>query len=97
MTLEPMLRLIGGAFVAASVLAGMYVHPVLSLVHAVRRTEPRPVGVYELVSDDVDSAPFRREGRGWGRLVTSRRSAIMLRGPRSRELTLKAIEDDYDV
>jgi len=27
MTLEPMLRLIGGSFVAASVLAGMYVHP----------------------------------------------------------------------
>ncbi len=27
MTLEPMLRLIGGAFVAASVLAGIYVHP----------------------------------------------------------------------
>ncbi len=27
MTLEPMLRLIGGAFVAASVLLGMYVHP----------------------------------------------------------------------
>jgi hypothetical protein len=27
MTLEPMLRLIAGAFVAASVLLGMYVHP----------------------------------------------------------------------
>ena len=27
MTLEPMIRLIGGAFVAASVLLGMYVHP----------------------------------------------------------------------
>ena len=27
MKLEPMLRLIGGAFVLASVLAGMYVHP----------------------------------------------------------------------
>jgi DUF2892 family protein len=27
MTLEPMLRLIGGAFVSASVLLGMYVHP----------------------------------------------------------------------
>jgi hypothetical protein len=27
MTLEPMLRLIAGVFVAASVLAGMYVHP----------------------------------------------------------------------
>ena len=27
MTLEPMLRLIGGAFVAVSVLAGIYVHP----------------------------------------------------------------------
>jgi Inner membrane protein YgaP-like, transmembrane domain len=27
MTLEPMLRLIGGLFVAASVLLGMYVHP----------------------------------------------------------------------
>lgn len=27
MTLEPMLRLIAGTFVAASVLLGMYVHP----------------------------------------------------------------------
>jgi len=27
MTIEPMLRLIGGTFVAASVLLGMYVHP----------------------------------------------------------------------
>jgi Protein of unknown function (DUF2892) len=27
MKLEPMLRMIGGAFVMASVLAGMYVHP----------------------------------------------------------------------
>jgi hypothetical protein len=27
MTLEPMLRLIAGVFVAASVLAGLYVHP----------------------------------------------------------------------
>jgi hypothetical protein len=27
MTVEPMLRLIAGAFVVASVLAGMYVHP----------------------------------------------------------------------
>ena len=27
MTVEPMLRLIAGAFVLASVLAGMYVHP----------------------------------------------------------------------
>lgn len=27
MTVEPMLRLIAGAFVMASVLAGMYVHP----------------------------------------------------------------------
>ncbi len=27
MTVEPMLRMIAGAFVAASVLAGMYVHP----------------------------------------------------------------------
>ena len=27
MTLEPMLRLIAGAFVAASALLGMYVHP----------------------------------------------------------------------
>jgi len=27
MTLEPMLRLIAGAFVTASVLLGMYVHP----------------------------------------------------------------------
>jgi hypothetical protein len=27
MTLEPMLRLIAGIFVVASVLAGMYVHP----------------------------------------------------------------------
>jgi hypothetical protein len=27
MTLEPMLRLIAGAFVAASVLLGLYVHP----------------------------------------------------------------------
>ena len=27
MTLEPMLRLIAGAFVSASVLLGMYVHP----------------------------------------------------------------------
>jgi predicted CDP-diglyceride synthetase/phosphatidate cytidylyltransferase len=27
MTLEPMIRLIGGAFVAASVLLGMFVHP----------------------------------------------------------------------
>jgi hypothetical protein len=27
MTVEPMLRLIGGAFVAASVLLGIYVHP----------------------------------------------------------------------
>jgi hypothetical protein len=27
MTVEPMLRLIGGSFVAASVLLGMYVHP----------------------------------------------------------------------
>ena len=27
MALEPMLRLIAGAFVAASVLLGMYVHP----------------------------------------------------------------------
>jgi hypothetical protein len=27
MTVEPMLRLIAGAFVAASVLLGMYVHP----------------------------------------------------------------------
>jgi hypothetical protein len=27
MTLEPMLRLIAGVFVAVSVLAGMYVHP----------------------------------------------------------------------
>jgi len=27
MKLEPMLRMIGGAFVLASVLAGMYVHP----------------------------------------------------------------------
>ena len=27
MTVEPMIRLIGGGFVAASVLLGMYVHP----------------------------------------------------------------------
>jgi hypothetical protein len=27
MTIEPMLRMIGGGFVAASVLLGMYVHP----------------------------------------------------------------------
>ena len=27
MTVEPMIRLIGGSFVAASVLLGMYVHP----------------------------------------------------------------------
>ena len=27
MTVEPMIRLMGGAFVAASVLLGMYVHP----------------------------------------------------------------------
>jgi predicted CDP-diglyceride synthetase/phosphatidate cytidylyltransferase len=27
MTVEPMIRLIGGAFVAISVLLGMYVHP----------------------------------------------------------------------
>ena len=27
MTLEPMLRLIAGVFVAASVLAGIYIHP----------------------------------------------------------------------
>ena len=27
MTVEPMIRLIGGLFVAASVLLGMYVHP----------------------------------------------------------------------
>jgi hypothetical protein len=27
MTVEPMLRMIAGAFVGASVLAGMYVHP----------------------------------------------------------------------
>ena len=27
MSIEPMLRLIGGAFVAASVLLGIYVHP----------------------------------------------------------------------
>ena len=27
MTIEPMIRLIGGAFVATSVLLGMYVHP----------------------------------------------------------------------
>jgi predicted CDP-diglyceride synthetase/phosphatidate cytidylyltransferase len=27
MTVEPMIRLIGGVFVAASVLLGMYVHP----------------------------------------------------------------------
>ena len=27
MTVEPMIRLIGGAFVAVSVLLGMYVHP----------------------------------------------------------------------
>jgi hypothetical protein len=27
MTIEPMLRLIGGGFVSASVLAGMFVHP----------------------------------------------------------------------
>jgi len=27
MTVEPMLRLIAGAFVVASVLAGMYLHP----------------------------------------------------------------------
>ena len=27
MTIEPMIRLVGGSFVAASVLLGMYVHP----------------------------------------------------------------------
>ena len=46
MTIERSLRLIGGGFVAASVLLGIYVNPLFLLVHAVRGAEPVPVGVH---------------------------------------------------
>ena len=54
MRVEPMLRMIAGAFVAASVLLGMVRASVLLLVHAFRRVEPVPVGVQRVVSDDDD-------------------------------------------
>ena len=64
MTLEPMLRAIAGSFVAASVLLGMYVHPVLPVVHAVRRPEPAAVGLHQLVPDDLVPPETGRRGRG---------------------------------
>ena len=60
MTLEPMLRLIAGVFVTASVLLGMFVHPYFLWFTGLRRAEPDAVGVHELVSDDVVAAARRR-------------------------------------
>ena len=39
MTLEPMLRLIAGVFVAASVLLAIFVHPYFLVVHPVGGTQ----------------------------------------------------------
>ena len=56
MNVERALRLVAGAFVVLSVVLGMYRAPRVLLVHGVRRREPVPIGVHELVPDDGDSA-----------------------------------------
>ena len=64
MTVERALRLIAGAFVVLSVLLGMYVSTSVSVVYGVRRLEPVPVGVHQLVPDDGDPAKERPSRRG---------------------------------
>ena len=56
------LRLIAGALVALSVLLGIYVNANF-LWFTVRGSEPVPVRVYQLVSDDGDLAKGRPPGR----------------------------------
>ena len=61
MTVERYLRLIAGAFVLLSLALGYWVSPYWYLVHGLRRLEPVPVGLYELVSYDGDSSQSGRK------------------------------------
>ena len=64
MTVERYLRLIAGFFVMLSVALGYWVQPVLVSVHRVRRAEPVPVGVHQLVPhDDVPEETGRARVR----------------------------------
>ena len=62
MNIERSLRMIAGGFVAASVLLGIYVNPNFLWFTLFVGTEPVPVGVYAVVSDDGDSSQGRRPG-----------------------------------
>ena len=62
MTLERSLRLIAGVFRGRERVARDVRQPELPVVHAVRGTEPVPVGIYAVVSDDGDSSQGRRPG-----------------------------------
>ena len=59
MTVERSLRLIAGGLRRRERAAGDLREPELPLVHAVRGSEPVPVGVYPVVSDDGDPAEGR--------------------------------------
>ena len=52
MTIERLLRLIAGLFVMLSFGPGSLGQPLLVPVHGLRRPEPVPVGVHQLVPDD---------------------------------------------
>jgi len=54
MSVDRALRLIAGAFVFASVMLGMFVHPNFYCSQRLS-AESVPVGVHELVPDDGDS------------------------------------------
>ena len=60
MTVDRYLRLIAGFFVMLSVALGYWVQPVLVSVHGLRRAEPVPIGVHQLVPDDDHPAEGRR-------------------------------------
>ena len=76
--------MIAGGFVAAKRPAGDLRPPELPVVHAVRGTEPVPVGIYAVVSDDGDSSqgrPRQQELRNHGTqpIRTERHPSRLLR------------------
>ena len=55
MTVERGLRLMAGTFVLLSLALGYWVSPYWYLFTGVRRAEPLTIGLYRLVSRDVDA------------------------------------------
>ena len=108
MTVERALRLIAGAFVALSVLLGIYVNANFLWFTLFVGSEPIPVRVYELVSDDGDPPKGRPARRPyWGRqshlrdnttvVARTRGAKGNVRDSAIRRLAFGAHPDDVEV